>query len=200
MPLYYLARCGGACQHGRILGGRAGGGTHGLGGSPKAPPPVDPLPTHVGAGLSCFLVVSGVPCWLAPLGAGRAHGVGCRPTSDTRHHARAHPLGSLRRLAMGLDRLRYAYARPSCRPVGAARPPYPGFAPHPFYGGLLRRKSSLSVRHPLLRAGKCARAPSWVSFFSLSVMVPLSLPLPAMRSTHGCPAGSLHDALRAPIF
>ena len=198
MPLYSLARRGGACQHGRILGGRAGGGTHGLGGSPKAPPPVVPPPTHIGAGLSCFLVVSGVPCWLASLGAGRAHGVGCRPSSDTRHHARAHPLGSLRRLAMGLDRLRCAYARPSCRPAGAARPPYPGFAPHPFYGGLLRRKSSLSLRHPLLRAAMYARAPSWVSFFSLSALVPLSSPFPAMRSTHGCPAGSLRDALRAP--
>ena len=149
MPLYSLARRGGACQHGRILGGRAGGGTHGLGGSPKAPPPVGPLPTHIGAGLTCIIVVSGVPCWLASLGAGRAHGDGCRPTSDTRHHARAHPLGSLRRLALGLDRLRCAYARPSCRPVGAARPPYPGFAPRPFYGGLLFKIPYIKPSTPL---------------------------------------------------
>lgn len=169
-----------------------------MGGSPKAPPPVVPLPTHVGAGLSCLLEVSGVPCWLASLGAGRAHGAGCRPTSDTRHHARAHPLGSLRRLALCLDRSICAYARPSCRPVGAARPPCPGFAPHPFYGELLRWKSSLSLRHPLLRAAKYARAPSGVSFFSLSAKVPLSSQFPSMRSTHGCPAGSLRDALRAP--
>ena len=177
-----------------------------MGGSPKAPPPVVPLPTHVGAGLSCFLVVSGVHCWLASLGAGRAHGAGCRPTSVTRHHACAHPLGSLRRLALGLDRLRCAYARPSCRPAGAARPPCPGFAPHPICGGLcgghLRRKSSGALsgalRHPLLRVGKCAHAPSGVSIFSLSVMVPLSLLFRVMRSTHGRPAGALRDALRAP--
>ena len=174
------------------------GGSHGLGGSPKAPPPVVPLPTHVGAVLSCFLVVSGVPCWLAPLGAGRAHGAGCRPTSDTRRHARAHRLGSLRRLALDIDHLQCAYARPSCRPVGAARPPCPGFAPHPFYGGLLRRKSSLSLRNPLLRVGKCAHAPSWVSFFSLYALVPLSIPFPVIQSTHGLPADSLRDALRAP--
>ena len=140
------------------------------------------------------------------LGAGRAHGVGCRPASDTRHHARAHPLGSLRRLALGLDRLRCAYARPSCRPAGAARPPCPGFAPHPVCGGLcgerLRRNSSGALwgalRHPLLRAGKYARAPSWVSIFSLSAMVQLSLQFRVKRSTHARPAGALRDALRAP--
>lgn len=149
MPLYSLARRGGACQHGRILGGRAGGGTLGLGGSPKAPPPVVPLPTQVGAGLSYFLVVSGVPCWLASLGAGRAHGDGCRPSSDTRHHACAHPLDSLRRLALCIDRSICACARPSCRPVGADRPPYPGFAPLPFYGGLIFKIPCIRTSTPL---------------------------------------------------
>lgn len=175
-------------------------------GEPHTTFPRCPLPHPRWRGAIAFPCRLDVLGWLASLGAGRAHGTGCRPTSDTRHHARAHPLGSLRRLALGLDRLRCAYARPSCRPAGAARPPCPGFAPHPVCGGLcgghLRRRSSGALsgalRHPLLRVGKCAHAPSGVSNFSLSVMVPLSLPFRVMRSTHGRPAGALRDALRAP--
>lgn len=49
-PLVLFPRRGGACQHARILGGRAVGGAHGLGGSPKAPPPVVPLPARFAAG------------------------------------------------------------------------------------------------------------------------------------------------------
>ena len=67
-PLFSLARRGGACQHGRILGGRAGGGSRGLGGSPKAPPPVPPFPPALARGLRLLLFSRCLLVWLAPLG------------------------------------------------------------------------------------------------------------------------------------
>lgn len=67
-PLVLLPRCGGACQHGRILGGRAGGGARGLGGSPKAPPPVPPFPPTLARGFRLFLLSRCLLVWLAPLG------------------------------------------------------------------------------------------------------------------------------------
>lgn len=67
-PLVLLARRGGACQHGRILGGRAGGGSRGLGGSPKAPPPVPPFPPTLARGLRLFLFSLCLLVWLGSLG------------------------------------------------------------------------------------------------------------------------------------
>lgn len=156
MPLYSLARRGGACQHGRILGGRAGGGAHGLGGSPKAPPPVDPLPTHLRRALAAGVgAVGGLPlgagaslppppppaplpppppCAVAPRRS-RFRSV-ARPASPLPSQVSICWLPALGRGAVSLVRSICVFARPSCRPAGAARPPYPGFAPHPFSGGL----------------------------------------------------------------
>lgn len=67
-PLVLLPRRGGACQHARILGGRAGGGSRGLGGSPKAPPPVPPFPPTLARGFRLSLFSWGLLVWLAHLG------------------------------------------------------------------------------------------------------------------------------------
>lgn len=67
-PLVLLPRRGGACQHARILGGRAGGGSRGLGGSPKAPPPVPPFPPTLARGFRLYLFSRCLLVWLAPLG------------------------------------------------------------------------------------------------------------------------------------